>query len=274
LPPIDEKNASSLPEPLCVLQVCLEGAIAKGSALSSLARGVRSSGDLIPWVVSQQFQDDDFATLSGARVVRIATHSDYSSMGYGTRALEQLEEYFSGKIQSLSEDDVPMIQEMPRITDEELQDASILTETIKVRDSASMPPMLLKLSQRPLKEHLHWLGVSYGLTAPLHKFWKRSGYKPVYLRQTQNDLTGEHTCIMLKTLQVPGNEVVVGKESWLSDFSQDFRRRFLQLLAYQFRTFSPLLVLSIVDATSDSSEQSLGSVTSTGNSYITNIKSI
>jgi N-acetyltransferase 10 len=273
LPPVDEKNASSLPEPLCVLQVCLEGEIAKGSALSSLARGVRSSGDLIPWVVSQQFQDDDFATLSGARVVRIATHPDYSSMGYGTRALEQLEKYFSCNIQSLSEEDVPMIKEMPRVTDEELQDSSILTETIKVRDSSSMPPMLLKLSQRPLKEHLHWLGVSYGLTAQLHKFWKRSGYKPVYLRQTQNDLTGEHTCIMLKTLEVPGNEVVVGKKSWLSDFSQDFRRRFLELLAYQFHTFSPLLVLSIVDATSpDRSDKSIENGTSTGDLYIIKIK--
>lgn len=261
LPPIDEKNATSLPEPLCVLQVCLEGAISKGSALSSLSRGVRSSGDLIPWVVSQQFQDDDFATLSGARVVRIATHPDYSSMGYGTRALEQLEEYFCGKVQSLSEDDTPIIEEMPRVTDEELHDSSILTENIKVRDSASMPPMLLKLSQRALKEHLHWLGVSYGLTAPLHKFWKRSGFKPVYLRQTQNDLTGEHTCIMLKKLDVPGNEVVVGKGSWLSDFSQDFRRRFLELLAYQFQTFSPLLVLSIVDASAPIGSET--SVTST-----------
>jgi N-acetyltransferase 10 len=254
LPPIDEKNASSLPEPLCVLQVCLEGAIAKGTALSSLARGLRSSGDLIPWVIAQQFQDDDFATLSGARVVRIATHPDYSSMGYGSRALEQLEEYFSGKIQSLSEED-SIIQEMPRVTDEEIQDANILTENIKVRDSASMPPMLLKLSQRPLKEELQWLGVSYGLTAQLHKFWKRSGYKPVYLRQTANDLTGEHTCIMLKTLKAPGNDVVVGNGAWLSEFSKDFRRRFLELLAYQFRTFSPLLVLSIIDASSVSSEE-------------------
>jgi N-acetyltransferase 10 len=205
--------------------------------------------------VAQQFQDDDFATLSGGRVVRIATHPDYSSMGYGSRALEQLEEYFSGKIQSLAEED-SIIQEMPRVTDEEMEDSNILTENIKVRDASSMPPMLLKLSQRPLKEQLQWLGVSYGLTAPLHKFWKRSGYKPVYLRQTANDLTGEHTCIMLKTLQAPGSEVVVGNGSWLSDFSKDFRRRFLELLAYQFRTFSPLLVLSIIDASSDSNQVS------------------
>jgi N-acetyltransferase 10 len=29
--------------------------------LNSLSRGQRAGGDLIPWLVSQQFQDEDFA---------------------------------------------------------------------------------------------------------------------------------------------------------------------------------------------------------------------
>ena len=37
-----------------VLQVCLEGDISKSSIMSSLSRGKRASGDLIPWTVSQQ----------------------------------------------------------------------------------------------------------------------------------------------------------------------------------------------------------------------------
>ena len=36
--------------------------------------GAKASGDLLPWTVAQQFQDPGFASLSGARVVRIATH--------------------------------------------------------------------------------------------------------------------------------------------------------------------------------------------------------
>ena len=71
LPPVNESEATTLPEPLCVIQVCLEGSIAKGTALASLAKGIRAHGDLIPWVVTQQFQDNDFASLSGARVVRV-----------------------------------------------------------------------------------------------------------------------------------------------------------------------------------------------------------
>ncbi|KAJ1957271.1 N-acetyltransferase 10, partial [Dispira parvispora] len=89
LPPVST-STNTLPDPLCVIQVCLEGRISRQSILSNLSRGNRPSGDLIPWVISQQFQDSDFASLSGARVVRIATHPDYIGMGYGARALEQL----------------------------------------------------------------------------------------------------------------------------------------------------------------------------------------
>jgi len=76
LPPINEET-KSLPEILCVIQVCLEGEISRESVAKQVGRGQRASGDLIPWTVSQQFQDDDFPSLSGARVVRIATHPEY-----------------------------------------------------------------------------------------------------------------------------------------------------------------------------------------------------
>ena len=225
----------------------MEGEIAKGSALSALSRGVRSSGDLIPWVVSQQFQDDDFATLSGARVVRIATHPDYIGMGYGAKALEQLNDYYSGKIQSLEEDMI-VEEEMVRVSDSELENAQLSSDKIQVRDPSTMPPLLLKLSERPPKEFLHWLGVSYGLTPQLHKFWKRAGYSPVYLRQTTNELTGEHTCIMLKALDREGGEVKIDRSSWLSEFSLDFKKRFLDLLSFQFKNFTPIVSLSVMES--------------------------
>ena len=47
-------HTSSIPQVLCVLQVCLEGDIGKTAVMSSLARGKRSAGDLIPWTLSQQ----------------------------------------------------------------------------------------------------------------------------------------------------------------------------------------------------------------------------
>lgn len=53
LPPVTAEQ-SSLPDILCVLQVCLEGQISKDSVMKNLSCGKRAYGDLIPWTVSQQ----------------------------------------------------------------------------------------------------------------------------------------------------------------------------------------------------------------------------
>ncbi|KAL4907550.1 hypothetical protein BDW74DRAFT_149416 [Aspergillus multicolor] len=238
VPPIDE-DAAKLPEPLCVIQVALEGRISRQSVLNSLSRGQRAGGDLIPWLVSQQFQDEDFAGLSGARVVRIATNPEYLSMGYGSRALELLVDFFEGKFTDLSENAMNTQEEMVRVTDEELANSNLLDDNIQVRDIRSMPPLFGKLSERRPDE-LDYLGVSYGLTPSLHKFWKRASFHPVYLRQTPNDLTGEHSCVMLRTLATGANDA-----SWLGAFSRDFHRRFISLLSYQFRAFASVVSLSI-----------------------------
>ena len=76
LPPTEEGN-KQLPDPLVVIQVAMEGQISRQSVINALSRGKREGGDLLPWLVSQQFQDEEFAGLSGARVVRIATNPDY-----------------------------------------------------------------------------------------------------------------------------------------------------------------------------------------------------
>lgn len=56
LPPIKD-DESVLPDPLVVLQVALEGEIGRDAVMEGLSRGVRSSGDLIPWLMSQQVRD-------------------------------------------------------------------------------------------------------------------------------------------------------------------------------------------------------------------------
>lgn len=60
--------------------MCLEGQISKSSVSNGLSRGKRASGDLIPWTIAQQYQDEEFPSLAGARIVRIATHPDYQSV--------------------------------------------------------------------------------------------------------------------------------------------------------------------------------------------------
>ena len=243
VPPIEE-DSDRLPEPLCVIQVALEGQISRESVMNSLNRGKRAAGDLIPWIVSQQFQDEEFAGLSGARVVRIATNPEYVGMGYGSKALQLLTDFFEGKFISLDENMVEP-EEMIRVSDAELENANLLQDDIQIRDIRAMPPLFARLAERK-PPALEYLGVSYGLTLPLHKFWSRAGFVPVYLRQTPNDLTGEHTSVMVRTL---GGEEV--DSSWLGAFSRDFQRRFLSLLSYQFSQFPTVTALSI-DASAES----------------------
>ncbi|CAI6080825.1 unnamed protein product [Clonostachys chloroleuca] len=239
VPPLSE-NTGALPEPLCVIQVSLEGKISRQSVLNSLSRGQRPNGDLIPWLVSQQFQDENFASLSGARVVRIATNPEYVSMGYGTKALQLLTDYYEGRFASLSEEDQIMDDQARRPTDAELANGS-LSDEIKVKDKNEMPPLFAKLDQKK-PEALDYMGVSYGMTTQLLKFWKRASFSPVYLRQTANDLTGEHTCVMLRPLDNTADK------SWAGAFSRDFQKRFLSLLSFQFRAFSAGTALSIDEA--------------------------
>lgn len=130
---------------------------------------------MIPWNVSMQFQDDDFPSLSGARVVRIATHPHLQKAGYGTRALELLTAYYEGKICDISEGKRP--------TGAAVDDDAGDLYSEKIAPKRGLPPLLQKLEERT-PERLHYLGVSFGLTPSLFEFWKKSGFLPIYVRLT------------------------------------------------------------------------------------------
>lgn len=243
VPPVDD-DSSRLPEPLCVIQVALEGQISRQSVLSSLSRGQRAGGDLIPWLVSQQFQDEEFAGLSGARIVRIATNPEYTNMGYGSRALTLLTDFYEGKFANLSELEPTEADSIVRVTDAELESSTLQSDNVKVRDINSMPPLFSRLSERR-PQTLDYLGVSFGLTPSLHKFWKRATFAPVYLRQTANELTGEHSCVMIRTLSNSSGNT---DNAWLGAYARDFHKRFLSLLSFQFSVFPSVLALSIIES--------------------------
>jgi N-acetyltransferase 10 len=87
---------------------------------------------------------------------------------------------------------------------------------------------------------------------------------PLYVRQTANELTGEHTCVMVRGL----NSSAHGELEWMEEFAKggemllslcsgsfnvyrlcvDFRRRFLSLLSFKFREFSSITALSVLEA--------------------------
>ena len=78
-------------------------------------------------------------------------------MGYGSRAMELLRDYYSGKFTDISESTELNDHTITRVTDSELANASLKDE-IKLRDVKTLPPLLLKLSEKA-PYYLHYLGV-------------------------------------------------------------------------------------------------------------------
>ncbi|CEH17021.1 Predicted P-loop ATPase fused to an acetyltransferase [Ceraceosorus bombacis] len=266
LGPSDKTQKQQLPEPLAVMQVALEGNISNEIIMRSLARGQREAGDLIPWLIAQQYQDDEFAGLSGARIVRVAVHPDHAGAGYGTRAVELLREFYKGGL--LDADALARrqanasAQARDEETFEKIRDDALLganDASISIRDAHRMPALLERLEERR-PERLDWIGVSFGHTPALFRFWKRAGYVPLYVRQQASELTGEHSTLMLRGLEVQQQqEGQVQQEQgpeWLSAFASDFVRRFISLLAGRFRALDCVPALAVLEAASSASNDS------------------
>lgn len=122
-------------------------------------------------------------------------------MGYGTQALKMLREYYEGKFSSGTLKHQQEVSLANMFKNDEDSDASEANEGENdVRPAKELPPLLCRLNERK-PESLDYLGVSYGVNVNLLKFWKKSGFVACYLRTTTNELTGDHTCIMLKNLR-------------------------------------------------------------------------
>lgn len=87
-------------------------------------------------------------------------------MGYGSRALNLLSDYYQDKLTSLGESKAATVDPVVAITTDDSEERGLLKETICPR--SSLPPLLTKLSDRP-PEMLDYIGVSYGLTPNLYK---------------------------------------------------------------------------------------------------------
>ncbi|XP_027365798.1 RNA cytidine acetyltransferase 1 isoform X1 [Abrus precatorius] len=245
LGPVDESK-NQLPDILCVIQVCLEGQISRKSAIQSLSDGHQPFGDQIPWKFCEQFRDTVFPSLSGARIVRIATHPSAMRLGYGSQAVELLIRYYEGQLTPISEIDVEDEVQAPQVrVTEAAEKVSLLEENIKPR--TDLPHLLVHLRERR-PEKLHYIGVSFGLTLDLFRFWRKHKFAPFYIGQIPNSVTGEHTCMILKPLNNDEIEADGSNQlGFFGPFYQDFRQRFTRLLASTFRSVEYKLALSIID---------------------------
>ncbi|XP_039122229.1 LOW QUALITY PROTEIN: RNA cytidine acetyltransferase 1-like [Dioscorea cayenensis subsp. rotundata] len=243
LGPVDESK-NQLPDILCVIQVSLEGQISRKSAIKSLSEGHQPFGDQIPWKFCEQFQDNTFPSLSGARIVRIAVHPSALRLGYGSVAVELLARYYEGQLTHFTEAEFDENEEQNIRVTEAAEKVSLLEENITPR--ANLPPLLVHLRERH-PEKLHYLGVSFGLTRDLFRFWRKHNFVPFYIGQIPSAVTGEHTCMVLKPLNNDEIEVSEpGQLGFLSPFYEDFKQRFSRLLGTTFRALDYKLAMSIL----------------------------
>ncbi|KAL6568995.1 hypothetical protein OROGR_000720 [Orobanche gracilis] len=269
LGPVDESK-NHLPDILCVIQICFEGQISRESVLTWLGCGRQPCGDQIPWKFCEQFRNTSFASLSGARIVRIATHPSAMRLGYGSAAVKLLARYFEGQLTTVSELDVEEVPNNIQSTIiEAAEKASLQEETIKPR--SDLPPLLAPLRERR-PEKLHYLGVSFGLTLDLFRFWRRHSFSPFYVGSVPvkiNKVTGEYTCMVLRPLNNDDIEAGGDQLGFFSPFYQVFKKSFTMHLNRASRHMDYNLAMSILDPkikfsdvcpTSSSSGESLSSI--------------
>merc|ERR1712150_38895 len=125
-----------------------------------------------------------------------------------------------------------------------------------LKPKKKLKPLMKSLSEIS-PPRMHYLGTSYGLTSELFGFWLKNGFKPLYIRQTANELTAEHSVIMTKMLENTnlGENLSISSD-WLKIFSNDFERRFVSLLSFEFRHFPLEMCLKILEPRLTTNKQS------------------
>jgi N-acetyltransferase 10 len=77
----------------------------------------------------------------------------------------------------------------PMADDADVGDTPLKKQKTKPR--ADVHSLMVPIAELP-PHRLNYVSVSFGLTQELFSFWNKTGMRPFYLRQTANDLTGEH----------------------------------------------------------------------------------
>lgn len=185
---------------ICSVQIAFEGKCHKNA--------FNKKGDLIPWVLYDNFFNEELLGSYGIRIVRIAVHPSLVSMGYGSHCLNLLENAILSK--SYQSDRIIF----PKGT---------LFSNI---DKIQFP-------------QVGWIGVSFGLTENLLNFWKKLEFSPICLKQTPSKTTGEFSIVTIKNFKEFMNPEFIRMK-------QCFSSRFLSTISYSFFNLQPSLILSLI----------------------------
>lgn len=167
----------------------------------AIYEGSRIRGNMLPDVLSSQLRDLEAGASSGLRVMRIATHPAVRSRGLGSKLLGRVRAEFA-------DDGAPAVP-------------------------GDHPPD--PVGRRASDRGLDYLGVGYGATPELLRFWRRNGYGTVHLSTSRNDTSGEYSALMLDPLTDDGRKLRDRNAAW-------FLRRIPSVLADALDDCDPAVV--------------------------------
>ncbi|KAB7507756.1 RNA cytidine acetyltransferase [Armadillidium nasatum] len=240
IPPVSQDSTSKVPTVFAVVQVSVEGGIPTKVSKQALNEGRREDGDLIPWFLVREQNNPKLGKMKAVRILRIATHPDYQSMGYGSRAIKLLKEYYQGRCISLEEDQTKEVQKENKKLEQ-------------ISSSEENSSLIAKLNERT-PEAVDFIGVSFGVTEQLFKFWKKCMFLPIHISSSQNKVTGEHNCIMVSPLseeslpEFPETKGEISLPKWMQNFIENFYDKFLDDLSTCFSNISLTFALSIISS--------------------------
>jgi tRNA(Met) cytidine acetyltransferase len=83
--------------------------------------------------------------------------------------------------------------------------------------SRGLGSKLLSEMKREFAEQVDWLGVGYGATPELVRFWADSGYSSVHLATSRNATSGEYSVVMLDPCSDDGAALATRHGEWFQD---------------------------------------------------------
>ncbi len=83
---------------------------------------------------------------------------------------------------------------------------------------------LQKIIEWAYSRNLDWVGSGFGVSPELLRFWTKNGFTPIHITPQRNEVSGEHTVIVLKVLKQQLEKI-------LEDLNAEFTRRLIEYLA-------------------------------------------
>jgi tRNA(Met) cytidine acetyltransferase len=211
--------------PVAVALLAREGGL-DADRRRRMYEGERVRGNMLPDVLTTQLRDETAAEPVGVRVLRIATHHAVRSEGLGSRLLDEVTAEFGPCDRS---------DEAARAPRDGGNDASGTGGTGDTGRATSPEPCWPAAP-------VDYLGVGYGATPQLLRFWARNGFRTVHLSTTRNDTSGEHSALMVRPLTDAGRALHDRSADWVA-------RRIGSVLADPLRDADPDVVRATLRAT-------------------------